>query len=154
MHSVKINNFEKENGEGSFPTYRRLNCAELSQLKSILSANLNLNSSADGRDILSKITESKCPLLGINTLESSFSLRNIICNLGFAPSIKVYVNWDDFREVDEIGFDDITNYFSDIWYPSSDDIEIIDKDLKWIVSIDHMGGVSYLVPRHPTSISQ
>ncbi len=36
------------------------------------------------------------------------------------------------------------NFFSDIWYPSLDDIEIFDLNLNWIVSVRHYGGIYYV----------
>ncbi len=40
--------------------------------------------------------------------------------------------------------EDLISTFSDIWYPSSDDLDIIDGTMQWIVSIDHNGTVRAL----------
>ncbi|WP_234399978.1 hypothetical protein [Campylobacter concisus] len=38
-------------------------------------------------------------------------------------------------------FDDLSKFFSDIWYPSLNDIEIFDINLNWIISVRHYGAI-------------
>ena len=40
-------------------------------------------------------------------------------------------------------FDDINNYFTDIWYSITDDILLFDKNLKIIFLIRHDGVIFY-----------
>ena len=35
-------------------------------------------------------------------------------------------------------------YFDDIWYPDSDDIDIFDQTLSWILTVLHNGDVKIL----------
>ena len=57
---------------------------------------------------------------------------------------EVYINWVQFDNVDLINLEDLNKYFLDIWYPNSDDIDIFDESLEWILSIRHDGSVSIL----------
>lgn len=57
---------------------------------------------------------------------------------------EVYINWFQFDNVDIIKLEDLNKYFLDIWYTSSDDIDIFDESLEWILSIRHDGSISIL----------
>ena len=39
---------------------------------------------------------------------------------------------------------DLNKHFYDVWYPSSDDIELFDDTLDWIIFVRHYGGVQLL----------
>ena len=55
----------------------------------------------------------------------------------------LYVVWDEFQTIDRFMFDDINNYFTDIWYSITDDILLFDKNLKIIFLIRHDGVIFY-----------
>ncbi len=57
----------------------------------------------------------------------------------------VYVVWDEFQTIDRFIFDDINNYFNDIWYSITDDILMFNEDLKIIFLIRHDGVIFYNV---------
>ena len=35
----------------------------------------------------------------------------------------------------------VSKYFSDIWYPSTDDIDVFDSSVSWILSVNHEGEI-------------
>ncbi|EKO31739.1 hypothetical protein LEP1GSC179_0008 [Leptospira santarosai str. MOR084] len=39
---------------------------------------------------------------------------------------------------------DLINNFDDIWYPSVDDIDIIDMSISWILSVSHFGEIKLI----------
>ena len=60
----------------------------------------------------------------------------------------LYVCWDYFYAIDRFDYNDIVKYFSDIWYPSVDDIIIFDDSYKVCMMIRH-DGVIYLLNKKP-----
>jgi hypothetical protein len=54
------------------------------------------------------------------------------------------VSWYRVDQIDEIAFDDLATWFDDIWYPNSDDLDICDDTLSWVVSINHEGDVNWI----------
>ena len=76
--------------------------------------------------------------------ESEFQLIEVLKNLSIEPLENIYINWYKFDNIDIVKLLDLNNYFFDIWFPNSDDIEIFDDSLSWIISVRHDGNVSYL----------
>jgi len=75
---------------------------------------------------------------------AEFKLIDTLNSLKVTPLTNVYVNWHRFDDIDIFNIADIDKYFSDLWYPSSDDIDVFDESLNWIVSIRHDGCVCFL----------
>jgi hypothetical protein len=63
---------------------------------------------------------------------------------GVTSSETIFLNWYRYDDVDEMRLADVTKFFEDIWYPSSDDLDIFDESLRWILSIRHDGEVKYV----------
>lgn len=53
-----------------------------------------------------------------------------------------YVNFYRFDHICEFPTTQLATYFDDIWYPASDDIEIFDDSLAWMIAVDHGGYIS------------
>jgi hypothetical protein len=79
-----------------------------------------------------------------NADSDSFDLRRVFEKLQIKPLDEVFINWYRFDQMDSISFDDLAKYFDDIWYPSADDIDIVDSSLEWILQIDHDGYIKVL----------
>jgi hypothetical protein len=60
---------------------------------------------------------------------------------------KVYLNWYRFDDIDQIDLAALDQYFSDIWYPGSDDLDVFDDSTDWIVSIAHFGKIRFFKKR-------
>jgi len=54
------------------------------------------------------------------------------------------LNWYRFDKIDELRFVDLCEKFEDIWYPSSDDLDIFDRNMNWLISIEHSGSIRVL----------
>ena len=76
---------------------------------------------------------------------SDFKLINTLKCLKIKYLDSLYLNWYKFDNIDAIALKDLDKYFYDIWYPGSDDIDIFDSNLTWIVSIRHDGYISFLI---------
>lgn len=97
--------------------------------------------SDDGQDVTRSLVDEASDVTDVNAGEPGFDLCRTIDALGLERSEEVLLNWRHFDNVDRIRLVDLCNYFSDIWYPSSDDIEIIHPERQWIVSVSHDGDV-------------
>jgi hypothetical protein len=84
------------------------------------------------------------PLNGTNAQAASFDLGAAIRAAGLVPQDRVYVNWYRYDQIDEFDLASLSTFFRDIWYPSSDDIEVFDASCNWIVSVSHTGDVAYV----------
>lgn len=60
------------------------------------------------------------------------------------PPEEVYVNWHQFDRVDRIGLHALSTNLTDIWYPKSDDIDVVDPAYRWVTSIGYDGEVYFL----------
>jgi hypothetical protein len=77
-------------------------------------------------------------------VENEFKLTEVLGCLSIEALENVYINWYKFDDIDIVKLQDLNKYFFDIWYPGSDDIDIFDESLSWVISVRHDGSVSYL----------
>lgn len=88
------------------------------------------------------------PVNFTNAEEKNFDLSCLISeNCKWQLPTHLYVCWDYFYAIDRFDFNDIVKYFSDIWYPSVDDIIIFDDSYKVCMMIRH-DGVIYLLNKN------
>ena len=91
------------------------------------------------------IQDKGIPVNFINAEEKNFDLSCLISeNCKRQLPTHLYVCWDCFYAIDRFDFNDIVKYFSDIWYPSVDDIIIFDDSYKVCMMIRH-DGVIYIL---------
>lgn len=141
MEEFKIKNFESQSPGGRFPKYHSLKAKEISALQNKLFAKLNSNSK-DLLELVKKVTYIASTINDVDAEFEGFILSDTITMLNIRPNDTVYINWYRFDDIDSMKYIDLTKYFHEIWYPSSDDIDIFDDSLSWIVSIRHDGTVS------------
>lgn len=67
------------------------------------------------------------------------SLTSIKIPLDIELSSQVLIDWSSQSNIDRLKWDDFTERFHDIWYPSSEDIDVFDESLSWIMSVSHDG---------------
>ena len=89
-----------------------------------------MTTAIDGKGVL---------LEGSRADDKQFQPANLLSNLKIQPRQNVFINWSRYDVIDEIGFSDLNKYFSDIWYPGPDDIDIFDSSFRWILSISPEG---------------
>lgn len=68
--------------------------------------------------------------------ENNFSIKELFYNLNVESNF-LYVTWDSFKTIDRFKLTDFCQWFEYIWYPSSDDIDIFNDDLTWILQVYH-----------------
>ena len=139
MDQIKLENFRKEYGF-EMPIIRSLPYDECLKIRE----NLLQKFSLDDIDEFFKIDKFS-KLDGFNADEANFDLKTTFGELGIATPNEICINFNKFESIDIFRFGDLDKFFSDIWYPSLDDIEIFDLNLNWIVSVRHYGGICYVI---------
>ena len=137
MDQIKLENFRKEYGF-DMPIIRSWSAGECLKIRE----NLLHKFSLDDIDEFFKIDKFS-RLDGFNADEENFDIKTAFSELGIATPNEICINFNKFENIDILRFDDLFKFFSDIWYPSLDDIEIFDLNLNWIVSVRHHGGIYY-----------
>ena len=135
MDQIKLENFRKEHGF-EMPIIRSLSPDEC--LKII--ENLLHKFSLDDIDEFFKIDKFN-KLDGFSADEENFDLKTAFSELGIATPNEICINFNKFESIDILHFDDLSKFFSDVWYPSLDDIEIFDINLSFIISVRHYGAI-------------
>lgn len=79
----------------------------------------------------------------LNAEINEINWNKIFQVIGLPIPHEVYINDHKFEHLDVMLFSNFSKYFTDIWYPSADDIEIFDSSLNYIVAIRHYGALYY-----------
>ena len=141
MQEYKIANFKRSNPLRSFPPFRRLGSEEGRKLAARLAERLRLPPPIDSLRLVRRIESCLKPVSGVNPLADGFKLSQLFWQLQIEAPDSVFVNWYRFDDVDEFQFADLETHFGDVWYPSSDDIELFDTSLTWVIAVSHDGSV-------------
>ena len=131
MDQIKLENFRKEHGI-KMPIIRSLSPGECLKIRE----NLLHKFSLDDVDEFFKIDKFS-GLDGFNAVD----IKTAFSKLGIATPNEICINFNKFESIDILHFDDLSKFFSDIWYPSLDDIEIFDIHLSFIFSVRHYGAI-------------
>ncbi|MHA6698046.1 hypothetical protein [Chryseobacterium sp. A321] len=78
-----------------------------------------------------------------NAEDDNFDFLSLLNNLNIKKEEYLFINWNSFENIDKFSLNDFYNYFEDIWFPASDDIDIFNENLDWIISIRHDGVIYY-----------
>jgi len=144
VEAFKIAIYEQKHGAGTFVPFRSLNGEESDQVFHQLKLRLKLPDKLDALQALGIISQRSVVVQGIDATQDDFDLKQVLGRLHFIAHDRLFVNWYRFDRIDEIGTDDLSRNFRDIWYPSSDDVDILDPKFGWILSIEHNGTVRKL----------
>ena len=137
MDQIKLENFRKEHGF-DMPIIRSLSAHECLEIRE----NLLHKFCLDDVDEFFKIDKFN-RFDGFNADEENFDLKAVFRKLNIATPNEICINFNKFESIDILRFDDLSKFFSDIWYPSLDDIEIFDINLSFIFSVRHYGAIYY-----------
>jgi hypothetical protein len=143
MQAIKVENFTRAHSL-PFPRVRSLSETEcLTQLENICKS---FSITVDGVDVGLLVLQAMERLsinVEANPCDDGFDLAALIAGLGIEPQEKVMINWDRFATIDELKFSDLRRFFSDIWYPSTDDIEIFDASAQWFIQVRHWCSINF-----------
>lgn len=138
MENFKIELFKNEHNI-DFPNYVHLSEAECSLLIKKISKRYRMPIPS----LIEQLVSKQSFIENINA-KDDFHLKDFLNKLSVNPMSKIYINWSRFNNIDLLNIDDLDKYFDDIWFPSSDDIDLFDESLDWIVSIRHDGIISFM----------
>ena len=78
-----------------------------------------------------------------NALDDHFSLLELFADLNLCCDV-ICINWDEFKTIDVFRTIDLYNYFSDIWFPSADNIIVFPRNMTIFIMIRHDGVIYYV----------
>lgn len=136
MDEIKIRNFESMHPGEPLPRFRHLGRAECDSLRAGLATRLSLPLGSDGLAVLRALEGRADDIPGVRPSDESFALAALFTRLRIEPE-DIYVNWSRFDDIDEMSLTAFSSAFHDLWYPSSDDIEIFDQGQAWVLLIRH-----------------
>jgi hypothetical protein len=141
MDQHKIVNFEKANPKDAFPAYQQVDSSRACEIRNSLARSLD-SPGLEGLSLVRKLHARSAETQGLHANAAAFSVERRLRELGVMSLEKVYLNWYRFDRIDQMAFADLEHYFFDIWYPDSDDLDIFDDSLGWVLSIAHHGKVT------------
>lgn len=139
MDHFKIKHFEHDYSGSGFPWFRPLESSETQQIRRALAGLIGMDEVDDNLLLTKRLHNMSSPVYNIHVEAESFDLALTLDTLGMEPQPYVYVNWYRYDEVDCIRLEDLSRNFKDLWYPGSDDIDIFDNTLLWVLSVTHSG---------------
>lgn len=147
MHEFKLEHFRRDHPGESFPEFQHLTEAECAALTSEVIKRFRLSELRMPSQLVPALWDSARVLEGVDAEETSFSVIRALTAAGAMPTDRVCINWlRDWDTIDRFRLADLDRFFEDIWYPSSDDLEVIAETLDWILLIDHEGVVCLALP--------
>lgn len=149
MNEFKVTNFDAAHPGIPFPA-REASAAELAAVRAALAKRLGLQPGTAGERLAAAIRDGSKVIGGMDATSQNFNLRHVLERVRDArrPG-ELFLNWCHLEQLDVIAADDLVTYFDDIWYPSSDDLDIIPVDACWVVSVEHHGGVRVIEAAGP-----
>ena len=142
MDRRNIEGFENAHPGKTFPLFRELTTNEMRVIQTKLKNQLALPAETDNLTVVRELAAVAEACRGIDAGSEDFRLRRCLAELGIKPEKKVCINHYRFDQIDELWFEDVDRVFEYIWYPGSDDIDIFDSRLNWVLSVSHDGEVS------------
>ena len=143
MKNFKISHFVQEYPGQSFPWFRTLSAGEARQIRRRLAEKLGISPDIDALALTERLLKRTLPCGEPNAEDDAFHLQETVARVGIIPLKTVYVNWYRYDQIDEMYFEELAQYFDNIWYPSSDDIELFDSTCSWLIAISHNGDVLF-----------
>lgn len=140
MDDFRIVNFRRDNPGMSFPWVQSVDSSECEAIKRRLANLVSPDADVTGLELVRIIRERAMLVEGADAESESFNLGE----LPVAWHDSVYLNWGRFDSLDQMKLQDVKRWFAYLWYPASDDLDILDSHLEWIISIAHSGEVYVL----------
>ena len=145
MEDFKIELFEKEYNK-KFIEFKNLKIHQCVDIKNSLNKIFTNNQNIENN--------LKLNLKRFDYIDNIDNISDVFNRLNIVSDNKIYINWGNFDDIDYLSYNDLLNYFDDLWFPSSDDIEVFDKTFNWILSIRHDGYISYFINENKSVITE
>lgn len=145
MYKSKIENFSNEYPNKSFPWFEFLEPCEAEKYRLKILRKMKMNATTSPAEQVEQLFKHQKNLENVNADTAEFKMEDVFHKLNIKPDEYIFINWYRFDHIDKMKFNDFVEYFDYIWYAGPDDIDIFDKSLKWIVTIDHHGYVRWVL---------
>ena len=143
MDDIKIKNLGTRRPGLDLPAIRHLGREECESLLKELTARLEMPDGSSALAILKVLELGASDIPHVKPSDDGFVLSELLNRLQFEPA-NIYINWSSFDDIDEMSTVQFSAVFHDLWYPSSDDIEIFDRSHDWVLLIRHFDVVQLL----------
>ena len=81
-------------------------------------------------------------LENMNANDEYFDIFKLVPNAKSDDTVLLI--WDDWLDVDRAKFQDVEKEFHNLWFPSADDLDIVEINGAWGVLIDHNGKIKII----------
>lgn len=143
MKRFKIDNFLRTHPNDSFPWFEELESNQVIEVRVSLAKRLGLSNWINNGSFR------KFPFASLNVCpdvdaeRDDFDLRSLIDRLHIESLSVVFVYYIG-EGIERMQLDQMSHYWSDIWYPGSDDVMIFDETFSWLILVNHEGQVSWM----------
>jgi hypothetical protein len=140
MDPTKARRYALDTGR-EFPPFTTLSIEESAAVRRKLVMKLRLPEDTPG-SVLARHVRGGSEQASDRGIESDHLLLSSVIG-GFTRDLQgsVLLNWAHWEEIDRMACRDLIDRFHDIWYPKTDDLDVLDEAFAWIVSIDHDGWI-------------
>ncbi|RST50971.1 hypothetical protein [Variovorax sp. DXTD-1] len=146
MDKLKIENYAKTSPGIPFPAFESLSEELATRLRDQITEKFRLRAGGDPLAMVRELESRGLACHGVNARDKEFKISKTLVAAGIAPSDHVYVNWYRLDDIDRLSLHDLDERLEDIWYPDSEDLDVFDDSLTWMLSIAHHGGVKLIRP--------
>lgn len=145
MDTFKLIHFAQAHPGLTFPAFSSVSAQEAHAIREAFRLHLKSPDMNDGHDLMNKVLAVESSYKGTNAQNDGFDLRSVMRAIRIIPEDDVYINWYQFDIIDRMKLSDLSRYLDDIWYPSSDSIDIFDSTFSWLLSISYGGNVGFVI---------
>ena len=143
MDDFKLRDFAAS--EGKQLPVQKCSEKEVATVRALLLRRLGLPEATDGLALVQAVEARSVAVEALDASRDDFDLAQFFAeSIGISLEDYVFLNWYRFDELDRMRARDLAEFFSDVWYPSADDLDVMDRQCRWIISIDHHGGLRVL----------
>ena len=144
VYEFKIDRFRETHPGTVPPQLSRLDPGDVTSTRDTVARVLGLPADTSPLQLVKYLDDYETIVPDVDATNPAFSLDELLRDENIVPKEFVLINWYRFDTLDRIRLDDLVRYFHEIWYPSSDDIDILDESVDWVVSVRHDGTIKVI----------
>jgi hypothetical protein len=144
MDDFKIKNFAGEHPGKQLPV-QRVSPEEVATVRALLLRRLGLPHATDGLALVKTVEARSVPVESQDASRRDFDLAKVLVDLvDINLDDHVFLNWYRFDQLDRMRAAELAELFDDVWSPAADDLDVVDPRCRWVLSVNHHGGVRVL----------
>lgn len=148
MQQWRIEEFQHNTGR-RFPSVRTMATHDAKIVARRLLSRLGYTESIEEPRLWATLEEALVPVPTTRATEPTFSLGTVFGLAGITPNADMHIWWQQEHDevIDIMKTEDIVREFRWIWRPGSDDVDLFDASMSWLVRVDHSGVVLALIAK-------